>query len=241
LEDSIMISSTGSTSASRRLFLRNTLLTAAAGGTALVLAGGLAGQARADDRHRGNGYKGKNGPRESADEFWSIRRHENDHVEFLEDALGGAARPRPTFMGLEQKSFNDFAAVAQALENTGVGAYLGAAVFVFSRDILGAAASIALIEARHAGFLNVFRHDAITAPITDLDADPSFEAALTAAETVELAGPFIKSLNGGPPVSYNLAPSPENDIDILNFALALEYLEAEFYDINVPKFFRRKK
>ena len=28
---------------------------------------------------------------------------------------------------------------------------------------------------------------------------------------------------------------------ILNYALALEYLEAEFYNVNVPKFYRQRQ
>ncbi len=46
--------------------------------------------------------------------------------------------------------------------------------------------------------------------------------------------PFIKSLNGGSDPSKPL----QNDIDILNFALLLEYLEATFYDTNVPRFYQ---
>jgi hypothetical protein len=59
------------------------------------------------------------------DFFASVRKHENAHVAFLVAALGEAARPKPTFKGLVQKKASDFLMIAQALENTGVGAYLG--------------------------------------------------------------------------------------------------------------------
>jgi len=154
-----------------------------------------------------------------------VRRHENDHVMALVAALGSAARPKPTFQGLLQPNLNAFLTVAQALENTGVGAYLGAAPFIVDASYLGAAASIALIEARHAGFINSLRSQPMT--LNASGSEVSFDSALTPNEVGAAAGPFIASLNGGPPVSYSNARSAANDISILNYALALEYLEAE--------------
>lgn len=158
--------------------------------------------------------------------FTSIQAHENDHVAFLVMGLGELARPKPTFTGLVQKKFKDFIMIAQALENTGVGAYLGAAPIIDSADYLAAAGSIMTIEARHAGALNTFLGDPVSV------SNGSFDTPLTPAQVAAAAGGFISNLNGGPALTYSNTPSEENDIAILNFALALEYLEAEFYNVN---------
>jgi hypothetical protein len=196
-----------------------------AGGSAALLASTARGQAVDDEVDNRLSYS-----------FRSIRQHEADHVEYLLDALGNKARPMPSFRGLVMQDFDQFMLVAQALENTGAGAYLGAADSIESRDILGAAGSIALIEARHASYLNVLQEQAMTANTVET-LNPSFESALTADQVVGAAGSFIRSLNGGPPIAYSDRKSGKNDIAILNYALALEFLESEFYRVNVRRFF----
>jgi ferritin-like protein len=217
--------------ASRRLFLQRSASLAIAGTVAATMLGSLKA-ARADDND--DAFCNF---RQQAQIFKDIQGHENAHVAFLVDALGKYARPKPTFKDLRQKNVSDFVDVSQALENTGVGAYLGAAPVIYSRDYLAAAGSIALIEGRHAGFLNVLQGDPITGDALDLKSNNNFETPLTVAQVVDAAGAFIASLNGGPAVGYSDTPSADNDYDILNFALALEFLEAEFYNINVPIFF----
>lgn len=164
-----------------------------------------------------------------------VRKHENEHVAYLVSALGSAARPKPTFQNLQQSNLNNFLNLSLALENTGVGAYLGAAPAIDSKEILGAAASVALIEARHAGFFNGLR----SRPMTEnaFGQELSFERAFTVQEVTSAAGPYIANLNGGPPLTFSSTPSAANDVAILNFALALEYLEAEYYNVNVPLFY----
>ncbi|MEP6963020.1 MAG: ferritin-like domain-containing protein [Acidobacteriota bacterium] len=208
----------------RRDFLRKAGLHGVGGAAALLAVSNLqaAGVNNGKDR------------KESRDTFLDIQRHENAHVATLLSVLGAAARPKPTFQNLVQKDFRNFVAISQALENTGVGAYLGAAPAILNRTYLAAAGSIALIEARHAGWLNSL----VDVPITTnvFGTEQSFETPLIPAQVVALAVPFIASLNGGPPIDYSITPSAINDIAILNFALALEYLEAEFYNLNVSNF-----
>ncbi len=162
--------------------------------------------------------------------FTEIMNDETAHVTFLQGALrkaGATVRPKPTFKGLAQTDLNAFAMLSQVFENVGVGAYLMAAPAITSKAYLAAAGSILTIEARHAGFLDVL----LSKPIS---ANGAFDKPITQAEIVKDVSPFIASLNGGQDPSAALA----NDADILNFALLLEYLEAEFYSTNVPTLFK---
>ena len=221
----------------RRGFLRiSALLTGVGLPVAALMSAGSpvqAGNSKGDEAGSGKG--------DLREEFESIQEHENAHVKALLAVLGAHARPVPVFQHLEQPSFKQFLQVSQALENVGVGAYLGATPAINSRAYLAAAGTIAFVEARHAGFLNDVLDSPITAGIKNLSEDRDFEEPLSAAEVRMLAGPFIKNLNGGPPVDYSSVTFGEaNDIAILNFALALEFLEAQFYNINVPKFYKPK-
>lgn len=219
---------------SRRSFLQRSALTVAGSSVAILAASGR-------QAHAAKVESEVMEVRSSAGQksyFASIKQHESDHVDFLVTALGANARPKPTFQNLLQKRYVDFVATSQALENTGVGAYLGAAPALSSAQYLAAAGSIMTVEARHAGYLNYMTSDPLTGNTSDDDSNPSFDTPLTPAQVVAAASGFIASLNGGPPLDYSATPSPTNDIAILNFALALEYLESEYYNLNVPKFFK---
>jgi hypothetical protein len=215
------------TPANRRSFLRRSFLMGAGAVAAPVVAAATPNSASAKLAMEDG----------TASIYKDIQGHENTHVDTLVLLLGEDARPMPNFQGLAQKKYSTFLAISRTLENTGVGAYLGALPYIYEPTYVSAAGSIALIEARHAGVLNDMSNEPITANVLAPGADNAFDRPLTIAQVVQLAGPFIKDLNGGPPLTFSTTPSDDNDVDILNFALALEYLEASFYNINVPYFF----
>ena len=78
-----------------------------------------------------------------------------------------------------------FLATAAALENTGVSAYDGAGASLENPDLLTAAGTIVAVEARHAAYLNLV--------LGEVPFPAAFETALTPAEVLEIAGPFIVS------------------------------------------------
>ncbi|KAG0042112.1 hypothetical protein BGZ83_000881 [Gryganskiella cystojenkinii] len=90
------------------------------------------------------------------DRFVHIGEHENDHVTTLTSAINSMkGKPVPACQyKFPMDNVTQFLAVAQALENTGVSAYLGAASGGLTGKLLTTAASIATVEARHAAYLN---------------------------------------------------------------------------------------
>jgi hypothetical protein len=118
----------------------------------------------------------------------AIRDHEQEHVETLTQVvtdLGGEPVEEAEY-DFGYTDLAGFLAVAQALEDTGVAAYQGAAGSLIDEDeLLTAALTIHGVEARHAAYLGGLN-----------GASPFPEAVnptLTPDEVLEIAGPFIVS------------------------------------------------
>ncbi len=121
------------------------------------------------------------------DRIVEIGEHEQEHVEVLSQTitdLGFAPAEGGEFdFGDAFDDVEAFLETAQALENTGVSAYLGAAPAITDPAVLAAAASIATVEARHAGYLNLLNGES---PFPD-----TFDEPLTRDEVLAIAGDFI--------------------------------------------------
>jgi hypothetical protein len=112
---------------------------------------------------------------------------EEQHVEALTGAikeLGAQPVKKPTFVfpGTNEKSF---LALASVLENTGVGAYNGAAPSLKSKQLLGVAGSIVQVEARHAAAIDLLVNRSPTP-------NGGFDLPLTKTQVLAKAGPLIK-------------------------------------------------
>lgn len=120
------------------------------------------------------------------DYLTAIGEHEAAHVTALTDVitqLGGEPVAEATYdFGYSDAA--GFLQVAQALEDTGVAAYQGAAQYLIDEDeLLTAALTIHGVEARHAAYIAVLNAGN---PFPE-----AFNPTLTPAEVLEIATPFI--------------------------------------------------
>jgi Ferritin-like domain len=113
---------------------------------------------------------------------------EAEHVTALTAAikqLGGTPVQKPRFV-FPATSETSFLALASVLENTGVGAYNGAAPSLQSKQVLASAGSIVQIEARHAAAIDLLIGKSPTP-------NQGFDRPLTKAQVLAKAGPLIKA------------------------------------------------
>jgi ferritin-like protein len=109
------------------------------------------------------------------------------HVSALTAAikkLGGTPVKKPQFV-FPVTDESSFLKLASTLENTGVGAYNGAAPMLSDKQVLAAAGSIVQIEGRHAAAIDLLIG---TSPTPN----QGFDRPLTKAEVLAAAGPLIK-------------------------------------------------
>jgi hypothetical protein len=112
---------------------------------------------------------------------------EAEHVAALTSAiksLGGTpvAKPQFVFPVSNEKSF---LALASVLENTGVGAYNGAAPSLSSKEVLATAGSIVQIEGRHAAAIDLLINRSPTP-------NGGFDVPLTKEQVLKKIGPLVK-------------------------------------------------
>lgn len=125
--------------------------------------------------------------------FTDIQAHEAVHAEFLQAVLGGDALApfEPDLSSVDLGSRDAVLETALVLENTGVGAYNGAARYLPADGPLGAvplmaAGDIVSVEARHASVI-----EALGAAGRDGFATGAFDEALTPQEVLQRAEPFL--------------------------------------------------
>lgn len=113
---------------------------------------------------------------------------EQDHVNALTATikeLGGTPVRKPTFV-FPANGEHSFLALASTLENTGVGAYNGAAPAIKNKKVLTAAGEIVQIEARHAAAINLLIGKTPTP-------NQGFDIPIEKAKVLSAVKPLIKS------------------------------------------------
>jgi hypothetical protein len=112
---------------------------------------------------------------------------EAEHVAALTSAiksLGGTPVAKPQFV-FPVSNEKTFLALASVLENTGVGAYNGAAPSLSSKEVLATAGSIVQIEGRHAAAIDLLIKRSPTP-------NGGFDVPLTKEQVLKKIGPLVK-------------------------------------------------
>jgi hypothetical protein len=169
-----------------------------------------------------------------------IMNDEATHVTIIQHLLTDPDNPLPvpirkppTFnlAALTQPTLRDFFETASAFENTGSGLYHGALLNITqTEEYFPTAAGLAAVESRHASWLNSLLGESLVPDFAPV------EAPIDQSVTLSRVTSFVNDPRSTFPAFDTTVVSDANNFFILDFILFLEYIEAKFYAINVPRF-----
>ncbi len=169
-----------------------------------------------------------------------IMNDEATHVTIIQHLLNDPDNPLPvpirtppTFnlAALTQPTLQDFFETASAFENTGSGLYHGALLNITqTQEYFPTAAGLAAVESRHASWLNSLLGESLVPDFAPV------EAPIDQSVTLSRVTSFVNDPRSTFPAFDTTVVSDANNFFILDFILFLEYIEAKFYAINVPRF-----
>jgi hypothetical protein len=142
------------------------------------------------------------------EQFKSISKDESTHSTVLQNEIVNLGHKPITSCSFDFSEVltdvSTMAAAARLVENTGVGAYLGAAHLLSDPVLLTAAASILTVEARHQTVLNILNSGTAI--------PQAFDIPLAPQEVLAIAGGFISNCDVGVKANPSLAVTNKDKI-----------------------------
>jgi hypothetical protein len=226
--------------ASRRSFLTRAAGASAVALPALTLLSSSTAQAKAKPKPKPKPRQPTKLTGLTATLLQEIMNDEASHVTIIQHLLNDPDNPLPvpirmppTFnlAALTQPTLQDFFETASAFENTGSGLYHGALLNITqTQEYFPTAAGLAAVESRHASWLNSLLGESLVPDFAPV------EAPIDQSVTLSRVTSFVNDPRSTFPAFDTTVVSDANNFFILDFILFLEYIEAKFYAINVPRF-----
>jgi Ferritin-like domain len=176
----------------------------------------------------------------TAELLQEIMNDEAAHVRVVQNLLDDPDNPLPVpirkppkfdMAELTQPTLQDFLETAAAFENTGSGLYHGALLNITqTQEYFPVAAGLASVESRHAAWLNSLLGESLVPDFAPV------EAPIGQTTTLSRVAPFVTDPRSTFPSFDTSVVSDANNFFVLDFVLFLEYIEAAFYAVNVPRF-----
>jgi hypothetical protein len=169
-----------------------------------------------------------------------IMEDEAQHVSIVQDLLNDPDNPLPVpirkpphfnLKTLIQPNLTAFLETASVFENTGSGLYGGALINITqTQEYFPIAVGLCTVESRHASWLNSMLGQSLVPDFAPVESP--IPQSLTLARVAE----FVTDPRSTFPAFNTNVVSDANNFFVLDFLLFLEYIEAKFYALNVPRF-----